>query len=431
MNISLPAPWTVGRWRLWSLPGRAVAYLLVVEALAVAVTAVLTLRYPVTGQNLRYFAVVVGLGLLAAEATRGVERMRRWFSSTPHVNMSSVWTLSAALLTSPALAAATAIILYTHLWARSWYPVRGVHPHRVVFNVAVVVLSCQAAGAIARALPGNALAPEGWLDLLEAVFVIVGYSVVNSGLAAIALLLLSDRRSAADVLGNWHENAVEYATLCVGLLTAAVLAWRPWLSVLVLPPMYVLHRSVLIRQLEHAATVDEKTGLLNTATWHSLAATEFERARTHGRAVGLLMADLDHFTLVNDQYGRAVGDQALRAVGDAMRQETRSGDLCGRLGGEEFAILLSETDIEDAGLMAERICARIRGVRLAGTDDAAVLSVSIGVAAHPDAGPDLDELLLAADNALFAAKDAGRDRASVVQLGGQGPVPPVTPDAGR
>ncbi len=431
MTMSLPAPWMVRRWRLWSLPRRAVAYLLAVEAVAVIATALLSVQNPVTGQNLRYFGIVVALGLLAAEATRGVERMRRWFSSTPHVNMSSVWTLSAALLTSPALAAATAVILYVHLWARSWYPVRGVHPHRVVFNIAVVVLSCQAVGAISRALPGDPLAPTNWLDLLEVVLVIVGYSVVNSGLAAIALLLLSDERSLSDVLGNWHENTVEYATLCVGMLTAAVLAWRPWLAPLVLPPMYVLHRSVLIRQLEHAATVDEKTGLLNAATWHSLAATEFDRARRHGRAVGLLMADLDHFTLVNDQFGRAVGDQALRAVGDVMRQETRSGDLCGRLGGEEFAILLTETDIEDAVRMAERICERVRAVRPDGTDSCAVLSVSIGVAAHPDAGPDLDELLLAADNALFAAKDAGRDRASVVQLGGQGSIPPIARDTDR
>jgi diguanylate cyclase (GGDEF)-like protein len=408
-----------------------VAYLLVVEVLAVASTVVLGVRHPVTGPNLRYFGIVVVLGLLAAEATRGVERMRRWFSSTPHVNMSSVWTLSAALLTSPSLAAATAVVLYVHLWARSWYPVRGVHPHRVVFNVAVVVLSCQTAGVLARVVPGVSLAPTNVLGLLALVLVIVGYSVVNSGLAAIALLLLSDQRSLADVLGNWHENAVEYATLCVGMLTAAVLAWRPWLAVLVLPPMYVLHRSVLIRQLEHAATVDERTGLLNAATWHSLAATEFDRARRHGRTVGLLMADLDHFTRVNDEYGRAAGDLVLRAVGDAIRQETGSGDLCGRLGGEEFAILLGETDIGDAERMAERICERVRTVRLPGSDGSDVLSVSIGVAGHPDAGPDLDELLLAADNALFAAKDAGRDRASVVQLGGQGPTQPGATDTGR
>src|SRR6202000_3291196 len=110
MNMSFPASWTVLRWRLWSHPRPAVADLLGIEVAAVLATVLLSVQNPVTGQNLRYFGIVVALGLLAAEATRGVERMRRWFSSTPHVNMSSVWTLSAALLTSPALAAATAVI---------------------------------------------------------------------------------------------------------------------------------------------------------------------------------------------------------------------------------------------------------------------------------------------------------------------------------
>lgn len=415
------------------MPRGAVAFLLCVEAAAVAVTVVLGVRHPATPDQLGYFGIVVALGVLAAEATRTVERMRRWFASTPHVNMSSVWTLSAALLTSPGLTAATAVLLYVHLWGRSWYRVSGVAPYRVVFNVSVVVLSCQAAGVLGRTLPDFSLAPAGVLDLLALLLVIVGYSVVNSGLAAAALLLLRGRRSWQDVLGSWHENSVEYATLCVGMLTAGLLAWRPWLAVLVLPPLYVLHRSVLVRQLEHAATVDERTGLLNAATWHSLAAAELDRARQHGRTVGLLMADLDHFTQVNDRFGRDVGDDALRAVGDALRQELRSGDLCGRLGGEEFAILLADTDTTGAVATAERLCQRVRGVWAHDTADERAgvqLSVSIGVAVHPDAGTDLDEVLLAADNALFAAKDAGRDRARVVQFG-SGQPPPVTPDSRR
>src|ERR1700742_3134976 len=105
-------------WRLWSLPRGAIAFLLVVEVAAVAVTVLLSVRHPVTRQSLEYFGIVVALGLVAAEAARGVERMRRWFTHTPHVNMSSVWTLSAALLTTPALTALAVAVLYIHLWAR-------------------------------------------------------------------------------------------------------------------------------------------------------------------------------------------------------------------------------------------------------------------------------------------------------------------------
>jgi diguanylate cyclase (GGDEF)-like protein len=425
------SPSAVRDWRLWSLPRGAVAFLLGVEVTAVAGTAALGVLHPVTAQSLRYFGLIVGLGIVTAEATRSVERMRRWFTNTPHVNMSSVWTLSAALLTTPLLAAGTAVILYAHLWARSWRPVSGVHPYRVLFNVSGVVLSCLAAATIAHGMPADVLAPSRAIDVLAIVLVIIGYSAVNSTLAALALLLLHDQGSLRGLVGSWQENSVEYATLCVGMLTAAVLAWRPWLVVLVLLPLHVLHRSVLIRQLEHAATTDEKTGLLNAATWHTLAAAEFERARGNGRTVGLLMADLDHFTQVNERFGRDVGDQALQKVGEAVRQELRSGDLGGRLGGEEFAILLADTEIDDAVRMANHVCRRVRALCVDGPGSEDVwLSVSIGVAACPDAGPDLDELLLAADNALFAAKDAGRDRASVVQFGDPGQSRPVTPEAG-
>lgn len=400
------------RWKLFSWPRGALAYLLTVEAIAVLLTVVLGIRYPVTGQALIYFGVLTGLGILAAESTRGVERMRRWFSDGPHVNMSSVWTLAAALLTTPLLAAATAIILYAHLWVRSWYRVSGVQAFRVVFNVSIVVLSCYAAGAVSRALPDRlSLAgahPADPAQLLGIVLVIAAYSLVNSSLAAGALALLRDQRSLRGMLGSWSENSLEYATLCVGTLAATVLAWRPWLVALVLLPLYVLHRSVLIRQLEHAVTVDQKTGLLNTSTWHSLAARQVERARRHQTPVSLLMADLDHFTQVNDEFGHATGDQALRTVAEAMTQEVRSSDLCGRLGGEEFAILLTGTSLDDAVEVANRICRRIGSLAVGQDERSLRLSASIGVATGPGG---LEDMLMAADNALFAAKDAGRGRA--------------------
>jgi diguanylate cyclase (GGDEF)-like protein len=293
----------------------------------------------------------------------------------------------------------------------------------VVFNVSSVVLSCLVAGVIAQSTPGGlALAPAHMSDGIDIVVVVVAYWAVNSMLAAGALCLLRDQRSLRSLVGSWQENSIEYATLCMGILAAALLAWRPWLVLLLLFPLYVLHRSVLIRQLEHAATVDEKTGLLNAETWRSLAATEWERSRRHGRPLGVLMADLDHFTVVNEVFGHAIGDEALRVVADVLRQEVRFGDLCGRLGGEEFAVLLCDNGIGEAIEVADRVCQRIRALQVRGGPGGPVvrLSMSIGAAAYPDAGGELDEVLLAADNALFAAKDAGRGRARAARLGAAG-----------
>jgi diguanylate cyclase (GGDEF)-like protein len=410
-----------GAWRLRRLPPAARGYLIGVEAAAVVATVVLAIRYPVTSRAAVLFAIIVALGVLAAEATKRVEGMRRRFSDTPHVNMSSVWTLSAALVTTPALAATTTVLLYLHLWHRSWRQVTGMHPFRVVFSVCPVVLSCHAAFLVEVALPG-ALPPDSSRPavLLTLVLVIVVYWCVNSGLVGLAISLLRGDRSLGRLLGSWSENSLEYATLSVGALTALLLSWYAWSVVLVMLPLFVLHRSVLVRQLEHAATTDDKTGLLNVGTWRALADAELERGTRHDQQLAVLMVDLDFFKGVNDRYGHLAGDQALRAVAETMRGVVRGSDLVGRFGGEEFVILVSGVDSAATVEIGNRICERVRGLRVedpitGGSYPDLRLTVSVGVATFPDAGRDLDELLMKADAALFAAKDAGRDRVLAVQ----------------
>lgn len=408
------------RWTLWTRPRPAVVYLLTVELLTIAGSAWYSVTRPITQQELIRFVVIVTLAVLAAEVGRRVERMRRRLAETPHINLASVWTVPAALLTTPSLMAATAMILYGHLWLRSWYRIKGARPYRLMFSGTTVVISCLAAKTVADLAPfGNVLNEVSVLGLGWLLLVILTYTVVNAGLIALALAFDGEERSVARLLGTWQDNSIEFATLCNGALTAVLLAWRPWLVVLVLLPLYVLHRSVLIRQLEHAATTDEKTGLLNATSWQTLANNELHRAIRHQTELAVLMVDLDHFKRVNDQYNHLVGDQVLRAVADAMRREVRDYDLCGRFGGEEFVILMPETGLAGAIETATRICARVRGLHV---EDPVTseplqelrLSASIGVAAFPDAGKELDEILLAADNAMFAAKDSGRDQVRAV-----------------
>lgn len=410
-----------GPWRVWRLPVRARAFLIGVEVTAVAVTAVLALRYPTTAEGWRNFAVIAGMGILVAEITKRVERMRRRFSDTPHVNMSSVWTFSAALCTSPALAAATTAVLYLHLWHRSWREITGMYPFRVVFSVAAVVLSCQAAFLVNLWLPGRLPADVGGpLGVVAFVLVIVVYWVVNSALVGAAISLLRSDRAIGRLVGSWSENAIEYATLVLSGFVVLVLAWYPWAVALIPLPLYVLHRSVLARQFEYDATVDDKTGLLKAGTWQSLARRELERAIQHGTGLGLLMVDIDHFKHVNDCYGHLVGDQALHAVAVALRGAVRSTDLVGRFGGEEFVILLVGADHTGSVDTGKRVCERVRALLVEDTITGASypdlhLSVSVGVATFPDHGDSLDELLRAADTALFATKDAGRDGVRAMQ----------------
>ncbi|WP_329065579.1 GGDEF domain-containing protein [Amycolatopsis sp. NBC_01480] len=407
--------WT--NWAIWSSPRQAIVFLLVIDLMAVGAAA-WSVVVPVSFGDLVKCLVLVGLGMAAAEMTRQVERRRRRFSDTPHVNFSSVWTLAGALLLTPALAALVAVVLYGHLWLRSWRGVSGIYAYKVVFSTCNVVLSCLVASWTARYL--DLFPPRtdrGAVAAFGLMFVIALYFAVNSAVVATAIALIKQRVSAKTLLGPLNENILELATLCMGMLAALLLARLPWLVMIVFVPLYALHRSVLIRQFEQAATIDSKTGLLNAASWNAIAEAELDRAREHETDIGLLILDIDHFRQVNNLHGHLVGDQVLRRIGDALRSEVRSNDLCGRFGGEEFVILLPGTSSDTILDVANRIRQRVYDTRIQAGETAAAfqITVSIGAASFPAAGRTLQELMTAADNALFAAKDAGRNQVRVVE----------------
>jgi diguanylate cyclase (GGDEF)-like protein len=141
--------------------------------------------------------------------------------------------------------------------------------------------------------------------------------------------------------------------------------------------------------------------------------------------------DIDHFKAVNDTYGHLVGDKALRAVTDALREQLRSYDLAGRFGGEEFAILLPQTRDDHALTIAERLRAHIAdmSVRISDsdTDDGIRLTVSVGIASLNDTNRELTDLLAAADAALYRAKQAGRNRTHVADA--SAPLDQIVPAA--
>lgn len=164
------------------------------------------------------------------------------------------------------------------------------------------------------------------------------------------------------------------------------------------------------RRLRELVIRDPLTGLFNRRHWRHLLFRELERCRRFGRPMAVLMADLDHFKQINDRYGHDVGDRVLIAVARCLEQESRDRDSVARLGGEEFALLLPETDIDGATEVAERLRLAVREVELATVPELDV-RISIGAAAGYDlADSEIDVLTAAADEALYQAKRAGRDR---------------------
>ncbi|UOX86069.1 GGDEF domain-containing protein [Amycolatopsis sp. FBCC-B4732] len=400
------------QWALWKQRPRIVVYCLASEALAVT----LAFRPSPVAVDLRSLTVLgalLALGVIQAEAGRRVERSQRRAAKTPHINMTSVWTFAGVLVLPPLLLAVLVGGLYLHLALRSWYRLQRVPPSRTCSNAAIILLSCYAAQAVldlTDVADVRAAVTRGWTGAWLVAAAGATFFVVN------ALLVLPARRivgrSVVELFGTWSDNGLEAATLCLGALNGLALATLPGMVVLVLPPVLLLHRSVLVKQLEAAAQRDEKTGLYTIRRWRALTERALADAERHGGTVGLLMLDLDHFKQVNDTYGHLAGDTVLSSTAEAIVSAVRGrDDAVGRFGGEEFVVLLPGTGRPDCGAVAERIRRAISVLTVpVGQSSITDLSVSIGVAVYPQAGRSLQDLLDAADAALYRAKETGRNK---------------------
>jgi len=174
----------------------------------------------------------------------------------------------------------------------------------------------------------------------------------------------------------------------------------------------VARRRKLEADLRRLARHDALTGMLNRRGFFERAAQEITRSRRYRHALSLLMLDVDHFKAINDRWGHPAGDAALVALTAGCNQLLRGSDLVGRLGGEEFALLLTETPLAGAVVVAERLRQHLAACSFDTSEGPQHFTVSVGVAQW-DAAESLDNLVNRVDRALYRAKESGRDRVSV------------------
>jgi len=197
-----------------------------------------------------------------------------------------------------------------------------------------------------------------------------------------------------------------------GYLAAAGVAERDTEKFQILGGQFILgiKRAILYQRVQEMATFDGLTHVFTRRYWFERSNQEMERSRRFGYTAGCLMVDIDHFKAINDRYGHLVGDAILVEVARIIKESIRQIDLFGKYGGEEFCLLLTETDKDNSVFVAERIRQAIAQKPIRAYDEDLSVTVSVGVAMFTGGGAGLTELIDASDKALYAAKEGGRNR---------------------
>jgi diguanylate cyclase (GGDEF)-like protein len=401
----------VRAWPVWGLPRWLAVFVMAVTAgwAAALAAAVSQTRFGL--RDLALFALLLGFGAASIELTR-----RSGEPAGLIRDVYGVWQLPMALFLPPVyvLAAPVAKLAFTQ------WRTRQTVLHRRIFTAASVGLAYGAASwafhAAATRLPGVTTGPGyHWLAWIAAATVCAVLRwAVNVGLVFTAVKGSDPtvRRRELEFLREPLYNDV--AELCLGLVASIVLAVNWLLIGLFLPLVTLLQRSLRHAELEHASRVDAKTGLLNAVTWQREARVAVSRATRTRTPLAVAMLDIDHFKRVNDTYGHLAGDAVLAALSATLRGLPRDYDLTGRFGGEEFALLLPHTDAATAAQITERVRAKLAEItvtqNVGGAHVPLRVTVSIGVATLAASRRDLDELIAAADAALYQAKESGRNQ---------------------
>jgi diguanylate cyclase (GGDEF)-like protein len=251
---------------------------------------------------------------------------------------------------------------------------------------------------------GADTSPYAFLYLWVALYALYFFAPTAAALHIVFIAIAYAGVLAMDLAAGHRETA---------LLTAfgeAAPRWSFTVGTLVVAVAFVsLLKERLDRLVERfadAAREDPLTGMRNRRGFDEMFDLEVERARRTGHPVSLVLGDLDHFKQVNDSLGHPRGDAVLRRAGEILRSTNRRIDLAARVGGEEFAVLLPDSDERGAHVAAERMR---RAIREGFADGSSPLTISFGIASYPAHGDNTDDLMESADQALYTAKEIGRD----------------------
>lgn len=369
--------------------GRQAAGLELVIVLA-TVTLVATLAPPTAVERADWIAFAVLLPLVAIAHFLGADRTKHQGSQ---LSLAPIFT--AVLILPPSLTTLLIALAVIPEWIRTrsdWYI--------AVFNVCNLVAPALLARAVFDAVEGSTSA--GWT--VGAGLALLAFLLLHYGLLA-TVLHFARGVKAADTI-RLDCVLIDAGLLSLGAIAAALWGDYPGLVALTLLPLALAYRSLAIPALVEATRIEPKTGLYNLRHFEAALGQELGRAGRFDRHLALLMIDVDHLREINNLHGHVAGDRALVGVAESLRRATREYDVAARFGGDEFCVLLPETDLDGALVVAERMRALVEESSRGGD---VPVTVSIGVVAHCGPGAEAEDLIAVADRAAYEAKASGRN----------------------
>ena len=336
-----------------------------------------------------------------ARAYDRVVRIVSWvflLAATTIVATTGLWSANqSAILVVLALAGLFVLVVHDLLPSTALGPAKFVLEGSVAVTVATLLV----------ALTGGIASPFFFTYPLivggAALVIAPSVTVALTAAAALGYILAVLVGSGPGGLGG-----VAVATLAVNLTALILLAYLA----MVIAREQRRSRDAAIR----LSTVDPLTGLFNRTYFFAAVEREIARSMRSGRGFCLLMMDLDELKAINDRLGHFMGDRVLRAVANIVDDGVRRIDTAARYGGDEFVVLLPETDPTGAFVLAEKIRIGVHELPMELPGEGPRPSLSIGVVAYPDDGRTADELLISADRAMYASKRAGKDRVTGVPV---------------
>ncbi len=386
-------------------------YLAVVYGLAVGAVILFVLVRPSIGgrpglpemEALLAFALLVPL-TAAAQLFMVDAPNRQSYHATP------AFLLAAILLLQPPLLILLVVLAMLPEWLKYRYPW-----YIQTFNMATYLLNVLAAWAVFHVVADGGALATGWRAAAAAALTAATFTVLNHAMVAAVLRLARGIEIRESGVLAWQSVGTDISLLCVGVGMAVMWTVTPPFVALTIAPLFLFYRALFVPQLQEEAYHDAKTGLLTARRSLGAFREEIALLQRKPRPTAVIMADLDLLRNVNNSLGHLAGDEVLRVIGGVLRRSLRGDDVAGRFGGEEFFILLRDTDAKRALVVAGRLRAAVEATSIPITDSPEPLriTISLGVAAFPEPCRQPDRLLYEADVALYRSKRNGRNRVTL------------------